>query len=125
MEHEDLTECIIGCAYKVYNKLGAGFLESVYERSLLIELRKSGIQAEAQKAINVYYEGELVGEFTADVVIDDLLIIELKALRTLGRPQEVQLVNYLKATGIPYGLLINFAEDKVEVRRKYRDYRRD
>ena len=77
MEHKELTEKIIACAYRVYNKMGAGFLESVYEKCLVIELRRLGLIAEVQKAINVFYEGELVGEFIADMIVNDTVILEL------------------------------------------------
>lgn len=121
MEHKDLTEKIISCAYRVYNKMGAGFLESVYEKCLIIELRKLRLLTEIQKAINVFYEGELVGDFIADIIVNNTVILELKAVKQLAKAHEVQLVNYLVATGNPVGLLINFGEDKVEVRRKLRE----
>jgi GxxExxY protein len=120
MEHKELTEQIIGCAYRVYNKMGFGFAESVYEKCLLIEMERSGLKAESQKAIAVQYEGELVGQFIADVLVEDTIILELKSIRELATAHEVQLVNYLTATGKPVGLLINFGETGVEVRRKVR-----
>ena len=120
MEHKELTEKIIACAYRVYNKMGAGFLESVYKKCLVIELRRLGLMAEVQKAINVFYEKELVGEFIADMIVNDTVILELKSIRQRAKAHEVQLVNYLVATGKSIGLLINFAEDKVEVKRKLR-----
>lgn len=121
MEYSDLTQSIIGCAYRVFNTLGAGFAESVYHQSLLIELRESGFLAESQVPLNVYYHGELVGSFFADIVVDDSIILELKAIDKLAKVHEVQLVNYLVATGRPVGLLINFGPSEVEVRRKVRD----
>jgi len=121
MQHEALTREIIGCAYRVYNKMGFGFLESVYEKCLMIELRKLGIRADAQKPIAVRYDGELVGEFVADVVVEDAVIVELQSVRRVVLSHEVQLVNYLVATGIPVGLLLNFGEKQVEVRRKLKD----
>ena len=121
MKYQELTEKIIGCAYRVYKKMGYGFLESVYEKCLLIELRKAGLKAESQKPIIVYYDGEVVGEFVADVLVDDSIILELKSVRQIVRAYEVQLVNYLVATGKEIGLLINFGETKVEVKRKVRD----
>lgn len=123
MEHEELTEKIIACAYRVYNKMGSGFLESVYEKCLIIELRRMGLVVDVQKAIKIYYEGELVGEFTADIIVNDLVIVELKAIRQLAQAHEVQLVNYLVATGKSVGLLINFGEDKVEIKRKLRQFK--
>ncbi len=121
MEHSELTERIIGCAYEVFNTLGAGFLESVYERSLLIELRHAGLDARAQVPLTVYYREEAVGQFFADIVVNQTVIVELKALEALCKAHEVQLVNYLVATGMPVGLLINFGPERVEVRRKVRE----
>lgn len=121
MEFEALTEKIIGCAYKVYNTMGFGYLESVYERCLLIELKRAGLQAESQVAIQVNYEGEVVGEFVADVVVKSAIILELKSVRSLSPAHEVQLVNYLTATALHVGLLINFGERRVDVKRKVKD----
>ncbi len=123
MEYEELTEKIIGCAYRVYNKLGFGFLESVYEKSLMIELRKEGMKAESQQAIVVHYDYAVVGEFVADIVVECTIIVELKSVRRIVLSHEVQLVNYLVATGKPVGLLLNFGESKVEVKRKVREFR--
>ena len=120
MEFENITEDIIGCAYKVYNTMGFGFLESVYEECLLIELRKAGLKSENQKPITVLYEGEIVGNFIADIFVEDSIILELKSVKTLAKAHEVQLVNYLVATGMNVGLLINFGQEKVEVKRKVR-----
>ena len=121
MKYEDLTKEIIACAYTVYNRMGFGFLESVYEKCLLIELRKAGLRAESQKAITVQYEGKVVGEFVADVIVEETVLLELKSARRLSKAHEVQLVNYLVATGKPVGLLLNFGEEKVEVKRKVRE----
>lgn len=123
MDYKDVTEVIIGCAYRVYNKMGFGFLESVYEKCLLIELREAGLDAESQKTITVYYDGEIVGEFVADIIINDTIILELKSVRRVIRAHEVQMVNYLVATGKPIGLILNFGERKVEVKRKVKDFR--
>ena len=120
MDHKELTEKIIGCAYRVYNKMGHGFLESVYEKCLMIELKKVGLQAESQKSITVEYEGESVGEFFADIVVEESVILELKSVKQIVRAHEIQLVNYLVATGLEVGLILNFAEKKVEVKRKVR-----
>ena len=120
VQHSELTERIIGCAYDVYNTLGAGFLESVYERSFLIELREAGLEASAQCPLTVYYRDEAVGQFFADVLVNHLVVVELKAIDSLSKAHEVQLVNYLAATGLSVGLLINFGPEKVEVRRKVR-----
>jgi len=120
MEFETLTEKIIGCAYQVYNTMGYGFLESVYEKCLLIELRKAGLKSEYQKPVIVHYDGEVVGQFIADIFVEDTVILELKSVKNIVKAHEVQLVNYLVATGKDVGLLINFGEQKVEVKRKVR-----
>jgi GxxExxY protein len=120
MRDEDLTEKIIGCAYRVYNRMGFGFLESVYEKCLLIELRKAGLVSESQKPITVSYEGEIVGDFLADIIVEDKIIVELKSVKRLNQAHEMQLVNYLVATGKAVGLLLNFGQRKVEVKRKVR-----
>jgi len=121
MQYSEITEKIIGCAYAVYNRMGYGFLESVYEKCLLIELRKAGLKAESQQAITVYYENQIVGDFIADIVVEDSVILELKSVRRLAKVHEAQLVNYLVATGKEVGLLLNFGEQKVEVKRKVKD----
>ena len=90
MEYEHLTERIIGCTYNVYNKMGFGFLESVYEKCLLIELQKEGLTVESQKPITVLYEGETVGEFIADIVVEDTIILELKSVRQIAKAHEAQ-----------------------------------
>ena len=120
MELEDLTEEIIGCAYKVYNTLGFGFLESVYEKALAIELNQQDLSIEVQKPIQVFYHDTIVGNFRADLVINDLIIIELKSVDNIVKEFEVQLVNYLTATFKPVGLLLNFSPKGVQVRRKVR-----
>ena len=121
MEYEKVTETIIGCAYRVYNKMGFGFLESVYEKCLLIEMRKAGLETETQKPITVYYDGEVVGEFVADMLVNDAVIIELKSVRRIIKAHEVQLVNYLNGLEKDIGLLINFGPSGVEIKRKYRN----
>ena len=121
MEYEELTNTIIGCAFRVYNILGYGFLESVYEKAMLIELNKAGLRAEFQKEILVHYDGQIVGEFKADIFVEDVIIVELKSVRMLSKAHEVQLVNYLSATQKSVGLLINFGEKSAEVKRKVRD----
>ncbi len=121
MEYSELTEKIIKCAYTVYNKMGYGFLESVYEKCMLIELNKAGLNAEAQKSIKVYYDDKNVGEFVADIVINDTIILELKSVSRIIKAHEVQLVNYLVATDKPIGLLLNFGEKRVEVKRKIKE----
>ena len=101
--------------------MGFGFLESVYEKCMLIELRKEELRAESQIPITVYYEKEIVGEFVADIVVNDKIILELKSVRRIIKAHEVQLVNYLVATGKQVGLILNFGERKVEVKRKTKD----
>ena len=120
MQFEDITEKIIGCAYTVYNTMGYGFLESVYEKCLLIELNKTGLKSESQKSIIVYYDGEIVGHFIADIFVEDAVIIELKSVKSIAQIHEVQFVNYLVATGKDVGLLINFGAERVEIKRKVR-----
>ncbi|NKB24196.1 MAG: GxxExxY protein [Kiritimatiellae bacterium] len=121
MGYREVTEKIIGCAYRVYNKMNYGFLESIYEKCMLIELQKAGMVAEAQKEIIVYYDGEVVGEFKADIIVNDTIILELKSVKRIIQAHEVQLVNYLKATEKEVGLLLNFGERKVEVKRKLKE----
>ena len=125
MKHRELTEKIIGCAYRVYNRMGYGFLESVYEKCLLIELIKAGLSAVSQKSITVFYDNKVVGEFVADIIVEDTIILELKSVRQIIQAHEVQLVNYLVATEKPVGLIINFGERKVEIKRKVRDFDED
>ena len=125
MEYKDLTEKIIGCAYTVYNTMGFGFLESVYEKCMLIEFRKQGIKVEPQHRIEVFYEGESVGEFVADLLVEDTVIVELKSVRNIAQAHEVQLVNYLVATRKDVGLILNFGEREVEVKRKVKSLQGD
>ena len=120
MEFEKITEKIIGSAYRVYNQMGFGYLESVYEKCLQIEFNKLALRAEFQQSIDVYYHQQLVGEFTADILVEDTVVVELKSVKRIVKSHEVQLVNYLTATGKPVGLIINFAPTKVEVKRKVR-----
>jgi len=115
--HSELTRQIIKAGYEVHNTLGFGFLESVYEKSLAIKLRKMGLEAIEQHPIAVYFEENLVGEFRADLLVSQSVIVELKAVESFHPRHETQLVNYLKATEIEVGLLINFGE-KMEVKRK-------
>ncbi|NLI23548.1 MAG: GxxExxY protein [Bacteroidales bacterium] len=115
--HKELTNKIINCFYTVYNTLGFGFLEKVYENAMMIELIKNGINAEKQKPIKVYYSDEIVGEYFADIIVEDTIIIELKAAEFLIEEHELQLINYLKATDKEIGLLLNFGK-KPEFKRK-------
>ncbi len=123
MIDDKCTEQIIGCAYQVYNRMGSGFLEKVYENCLAIELQQAGFRVSQQVPIPVFYQGVQVGDFFADLLVDGHLILELKAVEHVLPLHETQLVNYLTATGLDVGLLINFGYDKVHVKRKYRQYR--
>lgn len=104
----ELTREIIGAFYQVYNALGYGFLEKVYENALAIQLRERGLNVEQQKPIHVYYKTHLIGEYYADLIVNDLVIVELKAFRTLAEEHKAQILNYLKATHYEVGLLFNF-----------------
>lgn len=115
--HAELTHSVIGCAFEVINDLGSGFLESVYESAMMIALSDAGISAEAQKPIGVSYRGRPVGDFYADILVDDRVIVELKAVKALMPEHEAQVINYLNATGIRVGLLINFGNPKLEFKR--------
>ncbi len=122
MTDDELTDKIIACAFKVHKALGPGFSEKVYENSMRVALNHQGIQVKRQAAIQVYFEGEVVGEFLPDLWVEDRVLVELKAVLTLQKEHEVQLVNYLTATGVETGLLINFGPS-VEIRRKFRIYK--
>ena len=121
MTDDDLTQKIIGCAYKVHNTLGCGFLEKVYENALRIELEKLGLRVRQQEPINVLYDGRVIGNFYADLWVDERVVIELKAVQAIAKEHELQLVNYLTATLVEVGLLLNFGSS-VQVRRKFREY---
>jgi len=110
MIYEEKTKRIIQSFYKVYNTLGHGFLEKVYENSLILELHESGFECSSQVPIKVYYDGFKVGVYFADIIVDDCIILELKAAETLCEEHEYQLINYLKATDIEVGLLLNFGK---------------
>src|SRR6056297_1442624 len=122
MNHNELTEKIIGCAMKVHNQLGPGFLESVYEKALTHELQKHNLQVECQVPLKVYYDDIVVGEFYADMYIQDSILVENKAVQSITRHHHVQLVNYLTATNVEVGLLINFGSKSLEFKRKHRLY---
>jgi GxxExxY protein len=115
--YEDTTKKIINCFYKVYDELGNGFLESVYEKSLMIELSNVGLSAVNQKSLAVYYKNQLVGDFKSDIIVEDKILIEIKAVNRLVSNHEAQLINYLKATRIKLGLLVNFGE-KLDFKRR-------
>ena len=116
-KHKELTDKIIKAFYVVYNKLGYGFLERVYEKAMIIELRKLGLFADNQVCINVYYEGENIGDYYADLIVEGLVIVELKACDGVMEEHEAQLLNYLKATDLEVGLLLNFGKSP-QVKRK-------
>jgi GxxExxY protein len=116
LEHRELTSQIIDAAHSVHNQLGYGFLEKVYHNSLLIELKKKGLSAEAQQPFAVEYDGKIVGEFFADLVVEKKVIVELKAVEKYSAVFEAQLINYLKASRIKVGLIINFGYS-VQVKR--------
>jgi GxxExxY protein len=117
MLHGEVTDLILKAFYHVYNTLGYGFLEKVYRQALVVTLRKWGLRARPEVPIKVYFEGELVGEYFADLVVNDCVILELKAAEALCPSHEAQLVNYLRATDIEVGMLLNFGR-KPEFRRK-------
>jgi len=123
MQYEELTGKIIGCAMKVHSTLGPGFLESIYRKALAHELRKSGLKVELQWPIEVTYDGLNVGNFFADLFVEDCVIVELKAVQNTATIHEVQLVNYLAATAIDVGLLFNFGTTTLEYKRKHRVYK--
>ena len=113
----DVTEAVIGAAYKVANELGTGFLEKVYENALAIELRQSGHLVEQQRQVEVWYKGEVVGLYQSDLIVDRCTVVELKAVPSLDRLHRAQCLNYLRATRIETGLVINFGRPRIEVQR--------
>jgi GxxExxY protein len=123
MEHELLTERIIGCAMAVHRALGPGFLESVYQNALTHELDKAGLRVECEKGIAVVYDGVVVGNFFADLFVEATILVENKAVQALTTAHEVQFVNYLTATGTDVGLLLNFGAARLEFKRKHRVYK--
>lgn len=123
MSDDELTKIIIGCAYDVHKQLGSGFLEKVYQTAMLIEAAKKELSIKVQHPIKVYYDGQVIGDYIADLWVEGRIIIELKAVQALMREHEIQLVNYLAATGIETGLLINFGASSVQIRRKFRQYK--
>ncbi|AFY31518.1 GxxExxY protein [Calothrix sp. PCC 7507] len=122
LELNQLTEMIIGCAFKVGNTLGVGFLERVYENALVHELGKTGLRVEQQKPLQVWYDGIVVGNYQADLLVEEAVIVELKAVTALDSRHFAQCMNYLKATGLTLGLVINFGNPKVEVKRVVRNF---
>ncbi|NLK61858.1 MAG: GxxExxY protein [Fusobacteria bacterium] len=117
MIKSELTEKIIGCAFEVINTLGAGFLEKVYENAMMKEFKLKGISAEQQKPIKVFYKGEVVGDYIADILVENEVIIELKVVKNFNEIHLAQCINYLKSTGKKICLLINFGKNKLEFKR--------
>ena len=124
VEIDSLIRMVMDCAVLIRRQLGPGYLESVYKNALVVELRKHGLSYEIEMPINVYYDNVLVGEFKADIVVEKMLVIELKAVNSLHVAHEVQLVNYLTSTGIDHGLLINFGAEQLQFKRKFRIYQK-
>jgi GxxExxY protein len=117
----ELTEKIIGSAFLVANTLGSGFLEKVYENALSHEVTKAGLRVEQQKSMQVMYDGVVVGDYVADMVVEDRVLMEIKAVRALDKVHFAQCLNYLKATGLRIGLLVNFGSPRIQVRRILND----
>ena len=120
MKNADLTDKIIGAFYNTYGTLGYGFLEKVYENAMVIELREAGVKVVPQARIQVFYHGRVVGNYNADLLVDDMVIVELKVVRALAKEHEAQLLNYLKSTPYEIGLLLNFGP-RPQVKRKVFD----
>jgi len=117
LELNEITEKIIGCAFKVGNTLGCGFLEQVYQNSLVYELRKTGMLIEPQFTVYVHYEDIIVGKFIPDVLVERAVLVELKAIKSIGERETAQCLNFIKATKLTVCLLINFGNPKVEIKR--------
>ena len=117
LKHEQITRSVIGCAFAVINELGAGFLESVYEKALLLVLRQKGLSAISRYPVKVMFRGECVGDFYADIFVEEKVIVELKAVKAIAPEHQAQIINYLNATGVEVGLLINFGNPKLEYKR--------
>jgi len=113
----ELSQSVIGCAFEVSNTLGVGFFEKIYEKALCIEFEKKGIEFKRQQPMIVKYKGSLVGEYVTDIIVEDCLLLELKTVKALCSEHEAQLMNYLKATGLSYGLLLNFGKPKLGIKR--------
>ena len=120
VEDDPLSSKVIGLAIKVHAELGMGFVESIYHRALEIELAAAGINFVSEAPLTVFYQGRVVGNFTADLIIEGKLLLELKALEILPMSAEVQTVNYLKASGLDIGLILNFGAAPLQIKRKYR-----
>jgi GxxExxY protein len=119
-----LTQNVIGCAIKIHRVLGPGFLENIYHHALAHELRKAQIAFVSEARMQVMYDGIVLGDYIADFLVDNRVVVELKAVEALAKAHEIQLVNYLTAIRFDVGLLINFGGEKVQVKRKYREFNR-
>ena len=115
--YQDLSYQIMAAVFEVYNTLGYGFLEKVYERALLRELKERNIPVEAQKELNVFYKGDCVGRYYADLIVREEVLLELKSVENLNKIYQAQVLNYLKASGLKLGLLVNFGKEKVDCKR--------
>jgi GxxExxY protein len=117
LQYGKITETIIGCAFEVINELGAGFVESIYQKALAIALQEKGFQVQCGVPIHVYFRNRVVGEFVADQFVESKVLVELKAVKAIAPEHQAQVINYLKATGVEVGLLINFGNPKLEFKR--------
>jgi GxxExxY protein len=117
LKHQEITGSVIGCAFEVINELGSGFLESVYANALVLALRQKGLSATAQHPVKVMFRSECVGDFYADILVEQKVVVELKAVKAITPQHQAQIINYLNATGIEVGLLINFGNQKLEYKR--------
>ncbi|MBQ8127486.1 MAG: GxxExxY protein [Prevotella sp.] len=124
MDAERMIPVLMECAKRIRQQLGPGYLESVYKNAMVIELKKCELSYEIERPIDVYYDQQVVGKFKADIVVENKVILELKAVNALHLAHEIQLVNYLTATGIDDGLLINFGSDSLQFKRKFRVYKK-
>ena len=120
MEHSEITEKILKCCFEVANELGAGFLESVYRKALLIALKQAGLQATEEAPLKVLFRGQCVGEFFADILVEEKVVVELKAVKAIAPEHQAQVINYLNATGFSVGLLVNFGNQKIDYKRVHR-----
>lgn len=122
MEVNDITEKIIGAAFKVSNTLGCGFLEKVYENALFIEIRKTGLSVIKQQPLEVYYDGEIVGNYFVDLLVENEIVVEIKTVKDFNEIHQAQLMNYLIACNKRCGLLLNFGKSKIEIKRMLNGY---
>jgi len=123
-ENDPLTEKVIGCAIKIHKVLGPGFLENIYHQALTHELNKAHIEFVSEAPLQVIYDGIVLGDYVADFLVDKRVVVELKAVEVLTKNHEIQLVNYLAAIRFDVGLLINFGGQKIQVKRKFREFNR-